>query len=333
MFQEWYKKANEDIPVNELLKERLKQKARQQRKPALYKKIYPLGAAVAGLMIVAATIWAYPLFTQTQQEPGGDIADPAAIVQNATFVPIASTAPVPAEQPAVSQEPQAVSTEQPVQAARKPLQTQKPAATSRPQYTEQPAQAAGVSSAKPAAPADEEPAAPTAEPEQPGQAQQTDPASEAQDEQTLPEATPKVLGVTSDPDVPLETVVWTRQEYIAYLGIDVEQALDLPEEFADIGAERKSMSVYTDTKLPYFDLWSFKYETPDGRSVTVKTTKINAAPLDTSNRQIAGADVLLTEEEQTLTAEFYYKEIHFTVITTGMPEQELTDICTALLSA
>ena len=320
MLWEWYKKANEDIPVNEALKERLKQKAAQPQKPALYKKVYPLGAAVAGILIVAATVWVYPMFTEYIDHPFGTDGSPSVITQSSDWTPITSAAPTETKEPAVQKE-QNIAVQQSAPASPKPTQTSKPARTEKPvsNQTENPEQ---------------EPTAPRAESPEPSAVLQV-PAEidEKSGENPASGGQPLVKGVTSDADAALETAVWTRQDYVEYLGMDLSKILKLPEEFTEVSAESKPMSLYVDTKLPYYDVWSFKYEAADGRSIVVKTTKAQAEPIEYPNRKINGMDVLITGKGTEFTAELLYNGIRFTVKTQGLSEQELEDICELILTA
>lgn len=326
MFRDWYKKANDDIlPDADLLERVLAQKPR--RRPN-HRKLYSLGAAAAGICIVSATLLSYPVLRDLNKEDSGlELAPPdCTAVETCRPVHTAQTAetPKPAERPAVAP---ADTAKAPIKRTADPEPAKKtviPQKTDVPQKTKEPVK---TPEPRQETPVPAQTQTPAAAPEQ----------SLVQDgiqqpaEQSM--GAPAVRGVTSD-QVELVSVEWTKADYAAYLGVDVEEKIYVPADLENITPDARNMSVYKETKQPYYDVWAYKYKSADSaRALTVKTTKIqeNLSVADGEEFTIGDAAAVVSKTETGTQAVFHKDGVWYMVKAEGLLEEEWTQSCKSMI--
>ncbi len=332
MFRDWYKKANDDIQPDPALLERILMQKPRRRFSG--RRLYPLGIAAAGVCIVSAAVLSYPVLRDVHKnKPSGILPPENAVVSSVApaAAPDGSASPAALETdpPAKTQQPAQMPAGQKAEPAAKtrlPVKTTAPAEkteaqTQKPIQTQQPVRDAAAQNAEAAgAPAKTQPPAKTEEPAA---------ASLAADSPDQPTPTPAVKGVTSD-QVELVSRPWTKADYAAYLGTDVEARLAVPADLENITPDTRNMSVDPETDVPYYDLWAYKYQSADGsRRLTVKTTKDRQNLPETAGEtmDIGGMTAAVYRTETEMTADFHKDGIWYMVKAEGLSESEWMDAC------
>ena len=138
-----------------------------------------------------------------------------------------------------------------------------------------------------------------------------------------PEKQGEVLGVTSDEvqKEELVTEVWTNEDYFEYLGREVTP--DIPADLKDVTPKEKNMTVYADTKEPYFDSWTLKYESEDKeRNVSLRLSK-------TSEQNSVDSESVSKENEQMQT-DIVKDGVKCNVKTSGLTEEEFAGVLNSI---
>lgn len=326
LFRDWYKKANDDIqPDADLLERILAQKT--PRRPN-HRKLYSLGAAAAGICIVSATLLSYPILRDLNKEHSGlELAPPDCTA-------VETCRPVRTAQPAETPMPTVQAAVQPAEDAKMPAkrtaepkpaeQTAVPQKTIIPQKIKVPPQ---TPEPQQEAPVPAQTQAPAAAPEQ----------SSAEDgiqqpaEQSMD--APAVKGVTSD-QVVLVSQEWTKADYAAYLGVNVEEKIYVPADLDNITPDSRNMSVYAETEQPYYDVWAYKYKSADGsRALTVKTTKVQTnLPAAGGEESATGDAAAVASKTETGTQAVFHKDgVWYMVKAEGLLEEEWTKSCKSMI--
>jgi len=263
MFRKIYHQANDEIPCNKELLEKIINSKKKKNK---YR--YPLAVVAASVCIVCASIMAYP----SLQEGFEENPVPTPIVTEPVQTPI-----VPTPTPKATN---ATKTNTP-----KPKKTKEPIANT---------------------PAPTEKIVPTAEPD----VQNTEP-------EEIVEKEGRVKGVTSDAveNESFRVENWTREKYFEYLGKEVSPKL--PEDLEEKSLSDKQMTVYKDSGVPYYDVWTLKYASQDGeREVSIKLTK--------NIKESYQQEVLENYRE------FAKDGISFEIESKGLSKEEFESLCESL---
>lgn len=307
MFRDVYHQANCDIPVNQELLEKLLTK-----KPKKNNFFYPQAAVVAGILILSASVLAYP---KIKNNPTGGIITPFSTLPPAAVVTPTAPNPIPdfqtenngthatniqnSERADTSQnmpaKPTPKAKRNSLPKASAPSSQTKNGKTTVPQSSQ-----AGINlsegagdTTQPVAIGQTPDAAHSTEVGQTSDTAQSSTTAQTSDmtpSETLAQTSgmtqsssigqmpdvqqPTVLGQTSDTltHASFITEEWTKERYFDYLGKIIDPVL--PSDLVDISVTTKNMTLYKETGLPCLDTWSWKYESSDqARYAVVKTTK------------------------------------------------------------
>lgn len=312
MFRNVYHQANDDIPLNEdLLNAILSGKTKK------HKYLYPRFTVAAGILLVSAAVVAYPYLTNNHTKENisftpGSVSpsesylavSPLTHPENTPDVSVVNT-PMP-NNTIISDKNPDTNNEMSNEIPDEKSKSEKHPENNIPSHEN--SQKYSINS-------------PTMPPVDAQDNQNSDklssdsPAAEIQniemhtEDINISESVAQVKGVNSDlvTRSSLITETWNEENYFEYLGKKIIPSL--PDDLVKVSDTEKNMTLFAETKIPYYDTWILKYSSEDGlRTVSVRISK-NSSNIpdmitkDENHAEIVSSDALLNIEVFGLSAE------------------------------